>query len=57
MSMYASLFYFAGHNDLTCGYEGLAGYFRLRVAGKKFVEDSVGNLVGHLVGMSFRYGF
>ena len=47
--------YFAGHHYLAGGDEGLAGHFRLRVAGEKFIEDGVGNLVGDLVGMAFRY--
>ena len=48
---------FAGDYHLTGGDEGFACHFRLRVESEKVVEDSVGNLVGHFVGMAFRHRF
>ena len=35
---------FSGHDHLACGDESFACYFRLWVAGDKFVEDGVGDL-------------
>ena len=42
---------------LSGGDERLHGAVSLRVIGQELVEDGIGNLVGHLVGMSFRNGF
>ena len=42
---------FAGNNHLAGSNEGLAGYFRLGIAGKELVEDGIADLVGNLVGM------
>ena len=46
-------FYLAGYNYLTGSDKGLACDFRLRVAGKKFIEYGIGNLVGHFIGVTF----
>ena len=50
-------FYFTGEDDLPGGYQCFASDFRLGVVSEKFVEQGVGNLIGHLVGVSFRYRF
>ena len=49
--------HFAGNGHMACGHKCFASNLRLRVAGKEFVENSVGNLVGYFIGVSFRYGF
>ena len=48
---------FACHNDLSCRDKGLAGHFGIGVVGQKFIKHGIGNLVGHLVGVSFGNGF
>ena len=48
--------YLAGHHHLTGGDEGLDSHMTVGVAGKELVKKSVAYLVGHLIGMSFRYG-
>ena len=46
-------FHLSGDNHLTGCDKSLTCHFRLRVGGKKLVEDSVGNLIGDFVGMTF----
>ena len=43
----------AAHNGKTGGHHRLAGHMTLRVAAEEFIEQSIGNLVGHFVGMAF----
>ena len=45
----------ACHHHLTGGAECLYGHMAFRVACEKFVKQYVADLVGHLVGMAFRY--
>ncbi len=47
-------FHFAGHHNLSGCHKGLTCHFRLMVASKEFIKNSVGNLVGHFIGMSLR---
>ena len=42
----------AGHHHLASGAERLDSHMALRVAGKKFIEKCIADLVGHLVGMT-----
>ena len=46
-------FYFAGDNDLTCGDKSFARNFRVSVVCKKFIKDSVGNLVTNFIRVTF----
>ena len=48
---------FTGHDDQPRGAERFAGYFRIGIVTKKFVEDCIGNLIRNLVGMSFGHRF
>ena len=48
-------FYLPRQHDLACGHQRLAGHLALGIECQKIVNQRVGNLVGHLVGMSFRY--
>ncbi len=48
---------FSGNDHLPRCHKCFASHLRLRIAGKKFVKNSVGYLVGNLVGMPFRYRF
>ena len=41
------------HDHKSRGTEGLAGHLGLRVLTEELVEDGIGYLVGHLVGMAF----
>ena len=46
------------HDDyLSCGDKRLHSAVSLRIVSQELVEDGIGNLVGHLVRMSFRNGF
>ena len=47
----------AGNHHLSSGHKRLARHFRLRVVGEQFVNDGIGNLVSHFVGMTFRNRF
>src|ERR1051326_7154286 len=47
---------FAGDHDQAGGGEGFAGYPADGIVGEAGVEDSVGNLVGDLIGMAFGDG-
>ena len=49
--------HFAGHDHLSSGDEGFAGNLGVGVVGEELVEHSVGDLVGHLVGMALGNGF
>ena len=48
-------FHLAGNNDLPGGDERLAGNAARRIIGQKLVENSVADLVGNFVGVSFRH--
>lgn len=48
-------FHLAGHDNLSGGDKRFAGHLRLRILCDEFIEYSIGNLVGHLVRVSFRY--
>ena len=48
---------FACQHHLSGGDKCFAGYLGVGVMRKDFVEDGIGNLVCHFVGMTFRYGF
>ena len=49
-------FHLARHHHLTGSYEGFASHFRLRIESQEFVEQSVRDLVGYLIGMAFGNG-
>ncbi len=43
-----------GNHNQSCGTKCLASYLCLVVVTQKFIENSVGNLVGNFIGMSLR---
>ena len=46
------------HDDhLACGDKTLASHASLVIIGQELVKNSIGNLIGHLVGMALRYRF
>ena len=45
------------HDHQPGGHQGLAGHPRDGILLKQGIEDCIGNLVGHLVGVALRYGF
>ena len=47
----------AGQADQPRGEQTFAGHSRVRILLQDRIEDAVGNLVGHLVGMAHRHGF
>ncbi len=47
----------AGQENHTGGHQGLTGHPARRVLPQHFVQNSIGDLVGHLVGMALRHGF
>ena len=49
--------YLAGDDELTGGDEAFACHLGFRVTLEIGVEDSVGDLIGHFVGMAFGDGF
>ena len=48
---------FAADDDQAGRAEGLAGHLGIGVLAEEFVEDGVGDLVGHFVRMAFGNGF
>ena len=48
---------FAADYDQARGAESLAGHFGSGVLAKEFVQDGIGNLVGHFIRMAFGNGF
>ena len=54
---HAAATHFTGQYDAVCGGQRFAGDTRFRVLGQEQIDDGVGNLVRHLVGMAFGHGF
>ena len=50
-------FHFSCQHYLTGSYQCFASYFRTGVVSQQFVKHSVGNLIRHFVGVSFRHRF
>ena len=50
-------FNLARQNDLPGRHKGFASNFRVGVIGQKLVKQSVRNLIGHFIGVSFRHRF
>ena len=48
--------YFAADHGKAGGDEGFAGHLGFGILVEELVEDGIGDLVGHFVGMAFRDG-
>ncbi len=48
---------FTRHNNQACTAQSLAGDPCVGILGQDCIQDRVGNLISHLVGMTFGHGF